>query len=231
MSIRGKLVDHYDAVGLPTRFGDASVYHSFGKYAGIWKVEPGAEPVMILGGPYIYPLITPDGKWLVAIKSREEGEKPSYQVIRHNLQTGKEFRVDTLNGERELPCVYIASHAKVLLCHHALGRVGLEAINNLLDPETGIVQPVKGEFSPLIERFGRELQPTGNLNEYWAAIPDQQKRVTRLGRYNTRNFVFTPLVELPELILRSSDFWVDANAGKIWLTYKGQLLRIPLPAH
>jgi len=30
--------------------------------------------------------------------------------------------------------------------------------------------------------------------------------------------------------LSNSDFWVDATGGKIWLTYRGHLLRIPSPA-
>jgi hypothetical protein len=34
---------------------------------------------------------------------------------------------------------------------------------------------------------------------------------------------------LPGLILRENNFWVDAAAGKIWFTYEGHLLRIPLP--
>ncbi|MCI0666001.1 MAG: hypothetical protein L0220_33520, partial [Acidobacteria bacterium] len=107
--------------------------------------------------------------------SREEGDKYFSQLVRRNLLTGKEFTVDTLNDDVQPPCVYVASHAKVLLGHFSHGHLGLGAINSLLDPETGIVQPVKGEFFPLTERFGRELQPTGNLNEYWAAISDQQK--------------------------------------------------------
>jgi hypothetical protein len=111
----------------------------------------------------------------------------------------------------------------------ALGQAGPGAINYLLDPETGTVQQARGEFRPLTEEFGRELQPSGNPNEFWAAIPDEQKKVTRFGRYDSKNFVFTPLVELPELILRSGDFWVDETAGKIWFTYRGHLLRMPLP--
>jgi hypothetical protein len=103
-------------------------------------------------------------------------------------------------------------------------------VNYLLDPETGTVQQIKGEFGPLLEDSPRELQPTGNPNEFWAAISDEQKNATRFGRYDSKNFVFKPLVELPGLILRSDDFWVDAAAGKIWLTYRGHLLRIPSPA-
>jgi hypothetical protein len=78
--------------------------------------------------------------------------------------------------------------------------------------------------------FAREPQPTGNPNEFWAAIPDSQKRVTNIGRYDSKTFAFTPLIELQGLTLSNSDFWVDAAGGKIWLTYRGHLLRIPLPA-
>jgi hypothetical protein len=102
--------------------------------------------------------------------------------------------------------------------------------NYLLDPETGTLQQVKGEFSPLADRSPRELQPTGKSNEFWAAIHDEQNRVTRFGRYDSRNFVFTSLVELPGLTVDNSDFWVDVDASKIWFVYQGQLLRLPLPA-
>jgi hypothetical protein len=40
----------------------------------------------------------------------------------------------------------------------------------------------------------------------------------------------TPVIELPELRLTNKDVWVEAVAGKIWITYQGQLLRLPLPA-
>jgi hypothetical protein len=82
----------------------------------------------------------------------------------------------------------------------------------------------------LREVFAREPQPTGNPNEFCAAIPGSQKRVTNIGLYDSMNFAFTPLVELPGLTLSNSDFWVDAAGGKIWLTYRGHLLLIPLPA-
>src|SRR5262249_26597594 len=154
------------------------------KDAGIWKFEPGAEPAKIISGSYLNPLITTDGKWLVAIKTAWEEEKYSSQLVRHNLQTGKEFPVIMPNGGYHPPCVFVAAHGKVLLCNGgSLSQAGPAAINNLLDPETGKVQQVKGEFRPLMERFARELQPTGNPNEFWAAVADVQKRATSLGRY------------------------------------------------
>jgi hypothetical protein len=81
----------------------------------------------------------------------------------------------------------------------------------------------------LADGFARELQPTGKPNEFWAVIYNQQKRGASIGRYDSKNFSFTPVIELPELRLTSNDFWVDAAAGKIWITYQGQLLRLPLP--
>src|SRR5262245_46128214 len=222
---------HSGSFSPPTWVGNAWVYSSSGEDAGIWKFEPGAEPVKIINGSYANPVATPDGKWLVAVKTVNEGGERSSQLVRHNLQTGKEFPVTMPNSDYRLPAMYIAAHGKILL-----GTGGLHdkphhgEVNSLLVTLTGSVQQVKGEFSPLREIFPRELQPTGNPNEFWAAITDSQKTVTKIGRYDSRNFVFKPLFELTGLELSNSDFWVDANAGKIWMTYRGRLLRLPLPA-
>jgi hypothetical protein len=127
--------------------------------------------------------------------------------------------------------VYVAAHGKVLRGNLSFfyGEAHLGAVNYLLDPETGTLQQASGEFRPLADRFAGELQPTGKPNEFWAAIRDSQKGVMRIGRYDSRNFAFEPLVELTGLPLGNRDFWVDATAGKIWIAYYGHLLRIPLP--
>ena len=52
----------------------------------------------------------------------------------------------------------------------------------------------------------------------------------RIGRYDERSFTFTPVLTVPDLQLRNADVWVDEARGKVWLTYKGHLLRLPLPA-
>ena len=111
--------DHFNGIRLPTRSGDSWVYASFGKAAGIWKFELGNEPVMIIGGDYSHPVVTPDGKWLVAIKSWNERGEYSSQLIRHNLRTGEEFRVNWPDSGYRPPFMYLAAHGKVLL-----GRTG-----------------------------------------------------------------------------------------------------------
>jgi hypothetical protein len=143
----------------------------------------------------------------------------------------KEFPVNMPNADYLPPVTYVAAHGKILLRRGGVhGESYLGAVNYLLDPETGTLQQVKGEFRPLADRSPRELQPTGKSNEFWAAIHDVQKMVTRFGRYDSRNFVFTPLIELPGLTVDNGDFWADADTGKIWFVYQGHLLRLPLPA-
>jgi hypothetical protein len=227
MLLKMKWNSYYGSFSQPTRVGNAWIYSSTGEDAGIWKFEPGVEQVKIISGSYANPVATPDGKWLVATKTVNEVGEYRSQLVRHNLQTGKEFPVTMPNGGHRTPVTYVAAHEKILLA--ASGGYPGE-INYLLDPETGSVMEVKGEFRPLGDGFARELQPTGNPNELWAAIPDSQKSVTNIGRYDSKNFAFTSLIELPGLILSNSDFWVDAAGGKIWLTYIGHLLRLPLPA-
>jgi hypothetical protein len=219
---------HYSGVSLPTRSGNALIYVMYGEDSGVWKLAPGAEPVKIVSGVYRNPVVTPDGKWMVAQTPLETGG--ASKLIRHNLQTGKEFPVTITDNGNHPPITYIAAIGKVLLGQGPLPGVGVPgSINYLLAPETGSIQQVKGDFRPLGQIFGRELQPAGNPGEFWAAIHDSQKSATDIGRYDSRNFIFTPVVNLPGLRLNNSDFWVDATAGKIWFTYQGQLLRIPLP--
>jgi PAS domain-containing protein len=223
--------DHFNGARSPTRSGDSWIYASYGQAAGVWKFELGNEPAKIISGYYSHPVVTPDGKWLMATKTSGEGGEYTSQLVRHNLQTGEEFQVNLPDSAIRPPFMYLAAHGKVLLGysgHH--NSHYLREVNHLLDAETGAILEAKGDFGPLNDDFMRELQPTGKPNEVWAASRNWNKRSTSFGRYDIRNFVFTPLIELPGLLLKNSDFWVDVNASKIWFTYKGHLLRIPLPA-
>ena len=222
--------DFYSVFNQSIRPGRVWIYSTFGDNAGVWKREFGTEPVKIVSGNYLLPVVTPDGKWMVAIKAKIGIVETSNQLVRYNLETGKEYQVKMADDSFIAPLVYVASHGKVLIGHRgSRGEPASVGANYLLDVETGTLQPVKGEFRPLSESIGRELQPTGNPNEFWAAIHDMNNRGTTLGRYDSRNFAFKSMVETPELSLSSSNFWVDDGSGKIWITYRGHLLRIPLP--
>jgi hypothetical protein len=205
---------------------------TLGNNPGILKVEQGKEPVRIVSGVFNnLMLVTPDGKWLVAVKMLDEAGNRAPQLIRHDLQTGQDFPVIMPRDGFRYPATYVRAHGKVLLGRPQEGvEVRFDGHYALLDPETGKVQLVKGEFRPLENNGLRSLQPTENPHEFWAAIYDPRKKCTSFGRYDSKNFSFTPLIELSELQLTSDDIWADAAAGKIWITYQGHLLRAPMPA-
>jgi HEAT repeats len=211
--------------GQPAQSGGALFYSKYDGDPGIWKVEPGMDPVKIVSGNYNELIITPDGKWLVANKWVTEGGKTAQQLIRRNLQSSEEFVVSLPQNSFSPWLRYVPAHGNVLVGFYAIGGSGY-----MLDPETGTTQPVKGEFRPLTGALSRAPQSAGAPNLFWVAIYDVEKRMTRFGRYDSKNFVFTPLLEFPELELSSDDIWVDPTGGKIWFAYKGHLLRLPMPA-
>ena len=217
-------------VGRPAQTDGALFYATYGEDGGIWKVEPSMEPIKIISGDYNKPVVTPDGKWLVAIKRVDDGRENVQQLIRRNLQSGEELVVALGQPAFDYFLEYVAAHGEVLVLGvGAGGRIGSGDEGYLLDPVTGTIQPASGEFRPLIHWVWRAPQSAGATNLFWAAIYDREKKATKFGRYDSKNFVFTPLLEFTGLTLNSHDFWVDADGGKIWFVYRGHLLRLPSP--
>ncbi len=206
---------------------------------GLWRQDAGTKPVQLSseGSSYSNPIVTPDGKWVVVSKSDDNALEPDY-IVRYNLQSGREFRVKLEPADQFDPIAFVAAHNKVLLRRAKEGpnfyRKRLVGPDKpefyLLDASTGETRAVSGEFDPLQQFGGRSLQRTDKPNEFWAAIPDEAKNKTRLGRYNTKDFSFKLVMEVPHIVFGSMNTWVDANQGKVYLVYKGQLLRLPLPA-
>jgi hypothetical protein len=206
--------------------------------SGVWKFEENKSPVKIAEGTYVNVVVTPDGKWIVAKKIVQSTEKYEMQITRISLQpakqagaqTSREFAVGAAQLSAHYPIAFVPAHNKVLLGqgHYQYGREFNGGVYYLLDAETGALQQIKGEFRPLQDQFTRALQPTEKPNEFWAVVYDSQKKVTIVGRYNERAFTFAPVIEVPEIRVSSADVWVDAAAGKVYLTYLGHLLRVPL---
>ncbi len=202
--------------------------------AGIWKLEETKSPEKIVSGTYLNSIATPDGKWLVAKKTVQSADKFDVQVTRIQTATGREFIVNAPQLANHYPLAFVAAHNKILLGqgHYQYGRDFTGGTYYLLDAETGALQQVKGEFRPLQDQASRPLQHVESSaekpNQFWAAIYDQQKKATVIGRYDARLFTFAPAIELPEIKIGSADIWVDAAAGKVYVTYLGHLLRVPL---
>ncbi|HEX6046253.1 MAG TPA: HEAT repeat domain-containing protein [Pyrinomonadaceae bacterium] len=200
---------------------------------GLWKQFAGAKPVQI-GEPehdYRDAVVTPDRKWLVVSKSPNDGS--GTQIVRMNLQTGREFKVKLETADELAAITFIPNVGKVLV-QRQKGEYVSEptgpdhAEYYLLDAATGETRAVTGEFEPLLQGGYRFLQHTDKPDEYWAAIPDQAKDQTRVGRYNVRDFSFKQVMIVPRIEFDSMTMWVDAKQEKVYVVYKGQLLRLRL---
>ncbi|HEU4767710.1 MAG TPA: hypothetical protein VFS77_10055, partial [Pyrinomonadaceae bacterium] len=204
-------------------------------FGGLWKQVAGGKPVQIAEGLFKSPIVTRDRKWVVLASTDENWSTPSH-IVRFNLQTGRQYRVNLEPADSFNPIAFVASHNKVLL-RRSKGpdmRFGRTAAGPerpeffLLDAATGESRLVTGEFDPLQQTGNRPLQRTEKPDEFWVALPDHEKNKTRVGRYNTKDFSFKPVMEIPHIAFNSMGMWVDANAAKIYVVYKGQLLRLPL---
>jgi hypothetical protein len=202
---------------------------------GLWKKVAGGKPVRLSrDGAYANPLVTPDGKWTVAAKTDSHWGAPNY-IVRFNLQTRREYRVNLPPADQFDSVAYVAVHNKVLLRRardeHNQDSKSIspeEPEFYLLDVATGRTQKVVGEFAPLLQEGRRSLQPTGMPFEYWAAIPDHENNRTRVGRYNSRDFSFQTTLDVQQLTFDSFSMWVDEKEAKLLVVYEGQLLRLPL---
>jgi hypothetical protein len=203
-------------------------------FDGLWKQVAGTKAVRISGddGAYANPVVTPDGKWVVISKTDSDWSVPNY-LVRINLETAQEFRVKLDPADQLDPIAFVPLQNKILLRRAKDDPDEVPVKPNipeyyLLDPQTGKVQSISGEFAPLHQEGRRFLQPTDNPGEYWSAIPDEPKNQTQVGRYNLKDFSFKPVLVVPKISFDSMSMWVDEKQGKLHLVYRGQLIRLPL---
>lgn len=196
---------------------------------GVWKLKPGREPERIAEGGYGWPLVTRDGKWLIATQYGKSAEKKLNTIVRFDLRTNQSLKTKFSSEDYVQAVAEIAPLGKVLIVRPDNSSSRLpEGDFYLLDPATGATELVKGEFRPLQQQTYRPLQPVAGSTEYWAAIPDEKQNRTQIGRYDAKRFVFKPLMDLPEIKFYSMGMWVDEAANHVYVTYNGHLLRMPL---
>lgn len=205
---------------------------------GLFKVARG-QMTKIRAGFYEKPLVTPNGRWAVAKKyGGGESEEEAYGIalVRVNLLTGKEFKVQYKQYPPLEPIVYVASLNKVLLATASYSdyEEAPEATNYRtffwLDAETGAFEEAKGLVKPLAQQTFRPLQPVAaKPDEFWAAVPDAEKNHTQIGTFNSRTLVFKSLLTLPEIQFDSMKMWIDETEHKAYFAYQGHLLALPLP--
>lgn len=203
---------------------------------GLWKLANKRNPALMLEGNCALPIVTPDGRWAVVAKTDGTWAEPNY-VVRVDLMNGRPYRVNVSAADTFNPVAYVPAHKRVLLVRKrddetGSGRIPVgpeKAEFLLLDPATGGSNVVTGEFTPFLHQGTRPLQSTGKEDEVWAALPDSGVRSTTVGRYDTKGFVFHPVLSLPSLLFSSAELWIDEHESKIYIAYNGHLLRVSLP--
>lgn len=196
---------------------------------GVWRLKSGRETERIAEGSYGWPLVTRDGKWLLVTKYGDSAEKTLNTIVRFDLRTKQQFKTEFASKDYVQTVAEIESLGKVLIVRpdHSYLRMA-EGDFYLLDPATGAIEPVKGEFRPLQQQTYRPLQFVSGANEYWAAIPNEEQNRTQFGRYDAKRFAFKPLLQLPDIKFDSMQMWVDETNNHIYITYNGHLLRISM---
>jgi hypothetical protein len=201
--------------------------------SGLYRIQNGIATKIKIG-IYKHPVVSSDGKWVTATKLI----KYRQSLVRVNLLTNTEIPVASPEESESIKAVvYVPASGKTLVL---LGNFSIfersdenEQISGfiekpfLLDNETGMLQPLKGDMRPLLDQTFRRLQSTGKPNEYWATIVD--KNDTEFGRYDSKNLKFTSLIKLPEIKFNSLAMFVDEGDMKVYFVYQGHLLRMPLP--
>jgi hypothetical protein len=205
---------------------------------GLYKVSRG-KLTKFKDGNYESPVVTPNGRWVVAAKYDDNG----YSVVRINLLTGKEFTVDFNDLAEGVPVAFVPGVNKVLITSRYYQEYetyrdreaestehpsGPSSQFSWLDPETGLLTPAIGELRPLADQSFRPLEASAKPNEFWAALPANRGKDTLVGLLDIRTFKFSTVVKVPKISFDSMDMWVDEPAGKIYFIYEGHLLALPL---
>jgi hypothetical protein len=196
---------------------------------GLYKIA-GGRMTKIRTGFYSRPLMTPSGRWVLATRFDEGGV-----LVRVNLLTNKEFPVELPDYNTVEPLAYIASVNQVLVRGMVYSDSEDENVDDtqgeavfLLDPETGAIQPVRGEVRPLSQQSFRPLQAAAAPDEFWAAIPDEARKETLVGLYNAKTLSFKTVQKISRISFTSMDMWVDEKENKVYFVYMGHLLGLPL---
>lgn len=219
---------------------------------GLYKVVRG-QLTRLRPGYFEAPVLTPSGRWVIAKKygtgeAEDDSDQDPYgpRLVRVNLATGKEFRVDYAQYPPLMPIAFVVGQNKILCgATYGYGGEGFEGEFEgegpdndgritfekflWLDPETGTLTETKSNVLPLSQQMFRPLQGvTGKPDEFWAAIPDSEKNQTQIGTYNQRTLTFKALITLPLIEFDSMRMWVDETEAKVYFAYSGHLLSVPL---
>ena len=213
---------------------------------GLWALAKDGKAELIAKGNFSRPVVCPGGEWIVVAKTPPgQSWAPPNGVVRIHLPDKRVIPIDLPPAENFDPLAWIAAHQRVLLSRQRDDprllpprdkpdpNAGPENPEyHLLDPITGKLERVDGDFRPLRRLEGHDLQPTNKPNEFWAVIienGDDPDPTAVLGKYSTRQFRFTEALRFPKTWFHSWDCVIDHPNHCAWIAVNGDLLRVHLP--
>ncbi|MEM7013895.1 MAG: hypothetical protein AAF585_20740, partial [Verrucomicrobiota bacterium] len=210
-----------------------------GDRKGIWELRKDQPPRFLAEGWFSRGILTPEGKWCVVAKTLGENWATPNGVVRMKVKTGELFPVELEPADNFDPVAFVPAHKKVLLRRkqdsHAPGikpNAGpIEAEYHLLDPETGALERVQGEFGMLAAQTIRQLQATDEPHVFWAVVAREDDHgivSSHIGHYDTREFTFESIVKVEGVILSSMSTWIDEEGGYIYSALNGDLVQIEM---
>lgn len=170
---------------------------------GLYRIVPGQVPVKIKDGSFMNPIVTPDGKWVVASKGGSEWNNP-VNAVRINLQTGKEFPVAVLPADAFYPLAFLASHNKVLLYRAKGVYERYRPANENEDDESGETIETVEAVPSLQKKAEQKPNPSPQTPEFY--LLDANTGATQMVKGN-----FRPLRQLTYRPLQPT-----ANANEFW---------------
>lgn len=208
---------------------------------GLFRVTLSGAKTQIKENYYSTVRTSADGKWAIAEKAPPDAE--TMQLVRINLQTGREFVINLPVADAVKPVAFINGLGKFLIYrgrdrdftgededyknYSTFSLTPKVPEYYLLDPVTGAMQRLRGEVRPIEHQTFRPLQPaSGGLK--WAAIYNEKTKASYVGKYSDTTLAFKPVMSIPNARIDSMDIWVDEPGGRVYFVYEGHLLALPL---
>lgn len=207
-----------------------------GDKEGLWRVLQDGKIDFVLAGKMSTPLVSRDGKSIIVNRTDLKSWGHSSYFARITLPAADVQRIDIPSANEMMPL--LPTPEGVLVRRARADARGLPGDWNfqgpdspehfLVDPGSGSVKKVEGNFAPLPNELTNPLQSAGP-GRVWTVATDWEKEKSTVGTFDLKRFTFTPVRDLPGLALRTNDIWVDERESKLYAVYRGDLLRFALP--
>jgi hypothetical protein len=187
---------------------------------GLWLISPGREPERLLTGRVYHPVVALDGRSLLIFLPDEDSTYGFSWPARMDLETKQVERINLPNAGGKVA----ATKRGFLL---AAGRPSEPPRHFLVDPASGALQEIEGDFEPLEGSSRRTPQSAGG-DRFWATKQAAKQNGTTIGIYDTDKFAFTPVRTLPGMKFSADVMWVDESANRVYAVMRGILVRFYL---